>query len=201
MITKWYLYVSPKNLNRLVVQNEEFGGAIYVHKRPHLREFLQKVRQLGDVTVFTQNISSYADPIIDQLDPDKKIFKHRFYGEHCIRNGEGEILKDMSVLERFVEATDPQQDPTQNGLSFSQKLNNALGVPIFGVSAFTPNVVAVTNAGSIQLSKNLLQKLLIVDDSILTYNSYKSKNIKSKWLTLPFLDNTIRISQWKKSMR
>jgi len=58
------------------------------------------------VSVFTQNQACYADPIVDIIDPDKKIFKHRFYGENCVRNGEGEILKDMSVLEPFVEDID-----------------------------------------------------------------------------------------------
>ena len=62
-----------------------------------------------------------------------------------------------------------------NGKSLSEHLNQCLGVPIFGVSAFTSNAVSVTNSGSIQLSKKLIQKLLIVDDSTLTYNSYKSK--------------------------
>lgn len=59
---------------------------------------------------------------------------------------------------------------------------------MFGINAFSNNNTnTVTNQGGIQLSKNLLQKLLILDDSILTYNSYKN--------------NTVRITQWKKSMK
>lgn len=45
----------------------------------------------------------------------------------------------------------------------------------------------VRNQGDIQLSHNLLQRLVIVDDGILTYNAYKN--------------NTIRITQWKASVR
>ena len=104
---------------------------------------------MGDVAVFTQNKQSYADPIIDSLDPDKTIFKHRFYSENCISNGEGEIIKDMSVLERFITQEEVRQLAVTNGKSLSEHLNQCLGVPIFGVSAFTSNTVPVTNAGSI----------------------------------------------------
>ena len=90
------------------------------------------------------------------MDPDKSIFKHRFYNEHCISNGEGEIIKDMSVLERFVAQEEASQLAATNGKSLSEHLNQCLGVPIFGVSAFTSNAVSVTNAGNIQLSKKLI---------------------------------------------
>ena len=67
-----------------------------------MREFLLKVSQLGQVSIFTHHQRSYADPIIDKLDPERKIFKHRFYSEHCINNGDGEILKDMRYLEPVI---------------------------------------------------------------------------------------------------
>ena len=40
----------------LTVYNKEYGsGGIYVYKRPHLREFLLKVAQLGQVSIFTHH--------------------------------------------------------------------------------------------------------------------------------------------------
>ena len=92
------------------LQNQEFGGDCYVYQRPHLREFLRQVVQLGSVSVFTNNKRSYADPIIDKLDPDRKIFKNRFYNENC-SNADGEILKDMRCLEQQVEPTGTGQAP------------------------------------------------------------------------------------------
>ena len=170
--------------------NKEYGsGGIYVYKRPHLREFLLKVAQLGQVSIFTHHQRSYADPIIDKLDPERKIFKHRFYSEHCINNGDGEILKDMRKLEPFVDPSaigqtgaNAAQDQFQNGgggnpFSFSQRLNQAIGIPVFGAGAFAGNQAAnVRNQGDIQLSRQLLERLVIVDDGILTYNAYKSKS-------------------------
>lgn len=87
------------------VLNKEIKAEIYVYKRPHLREFLRDLSQLGQISIFTHHQQSYADPIIDKIDPDRKLIKHRFYSENCIRNGDGEILKDMRVLEPMVENT------------------------------------------------------------------------------------------------
>ena len=84
------------------VFNQEFGGDIFVYKRPHLREFLEKLSKLGTVSVFSQNQGHYADPIIDKLDPTGKIFKHRYSADHCLNNGDGQILKDMSVIEELL---------------------------------------------------------------------------------------------------
>jgi hypothetical protein len=42
------------------------------------------------------------------------------------------------------------------------------------MTAFTTGA-NVRNQGDIQLSRHLLQRLVIVDDCILTYNAYKSK--------------------------
>lgn len=84
------------------MQNEEFGGEIQLYKRPFLQEFLTKVSQLGVVSIFTQTQAKYADPILDCLDPERKFFKHRFYGDSCVSRGDGQILKDMSVLQTLV---------------------------------------------------------------------------------------------------
>ena len=47
---------------------------------------------------------------------------------------------------------------------------------MFGASAFAlGNVTSVRNQGDLQLSRHLLQRLVIVDDSVMTYNAYKSK--------------------------
>ena len=47
---------------------------------------------------------------------------------------------------------------------------------MFGASAFAlGNVASVRNQGDLQLSRHLLQRLVIVDDSVMTYNAYKSK--------------------------
>ena len=62
--------------------------------------------------------------------------------------------------------------------SFSQRLNHAIGFNLFGAHAFANPTANVRNQGDIQLSTTLLQRMVIVDDGILTYNAYKSKEIE-----------------------
>ena len=89
-----------------------------MYKRPHFKEFISKVSQISTVSIFTQSQRSFAEPIIDQLDPEKKLFKHRFYSENCFSNGDGEIIKDMSVMEELIiDPTQKQQGPEK--LSFT----------------------------------------------------------------------------------
>lgn len=57
------------------------------------------------------------------------------------------------------------------------------------------NLVSIMNS-DIQLSRNLMEKLVIVDDSAITYNAYKSKPTKYNRV-----DNTIRVPQWVKDMK
>jgi len=75
---------------------------MYVHKRPFMKEFLAKLAELGTVSVFVGSKRNYADPIINAIDPDHKYFKYRFYNDSCVNTGDGQILKDMSVIENII---------------------------------------------------------------------------------------------------
>ena len=49
--------------------------------------------------IFTASVQEYADPVIDWLEAERKIFKARYYRQHCtIENGA--YIKDLSVVER-----------------------------------------------------------------------------------------------------
>jgi CTD nuclear envelope phosphatase 1 len=44
-------------------------------------------------------VQEYADPVIDWLEAERKIFKARYYRQHCtVENGA--YIKDLSVIER-----------------------------------------------------------------------------------------------------
>lgn len=66
-------------------------------------EFLTKLQQMGTVSVFAANQARYADPILNQLDPSNKLFKHRFYSDSCTKGSDGQILKDMSVIQNLID--------------------------------------------------------------------------------------------------
>lgn len=69
-----------------------------MHKRPFLYDFLRRASQLGTVSIFTANQKRYADPILNKLDPAKKLFHNRFYGDSCLSDLHGQFIKDMSVI-------------------------------------------------------------------------------------------------------
>jgi len=41
---------------------------VYVLKRPHVDEFLQKMGELYECVLFTASLAKYADPVADLLD-------------------------------------------------------------------------------------------------------------------------------------
>lgn len=72
---------------------------IYVRCRPHLKEFVERVSTLFEIIIFTASQSIYAEKLLNVLDPQKKLFRHRVYRESCVYV-EGNFLKDLSVLGR-----------------------------------------------------------------------------------------------------
>lgn len=79
-----------------------------------------------EIVVFTASHISYADAIMNYLDPDKKLFKARLYRDHCVLTEEGLLIKDLTIfkdrkLENIVLV--------DNALySFSFQIEN--GIPI-----------------------------------------------------------------------
>jgi Dullard-like phosphatase family protein len=75
--------------------------SVYVLKRPYVDLFLKKCCEMFEVIIFTASLSSYANPLIDLLDPEKLI-KYRLFREKCsfINNS---YVKDLSKLGRDLK--------------------------------------------------------------------------------------------------
>lgn len=54
-----------------------------VNVRPFCYEILEELHNLFEIVVFTASHSSYANTVIDYIDPENKYIKHRFFREHC----------------------------------------------------------------------------------------------------------------------
>ncbi|EPY50449.1 Nem1-Spo7 phosphatase complex catalytic subunit Nem1 [Schizosaccharomyces cryophilus OY26] len=68
----------------------------YIHKRPHLDYFLTNVSEWFHLVLFTASVQPYADPIIDYLERDKKLFVKRYYRQHCTLV-DTSFVKDISI--------------------------------------------------------------------------------------------------------
>ncbi|GAV09296.1 hypothetical protein RvY_18863 [Ramazzottius varieornatus] len=71
---------------------------VYVCKRPHVDEFLQKVGQCFECVLFTASLAKYADPVADLLDK-WGVFRARLFRESCVFY-RGNYVKDLSRLGR-----------------------------------------------------------------------------------------------------
>ncbi len=89
---------SPDDIE--VELGEEEGGKGFVSLRPYALSFLQKVRKHFEVVAFTASEKSYADAVLDEMDPEGRLIAHRLYREHCVRLQTKVYAKDLRVLGR-----------------------------------------------------------------------------------------------------
>ncbi len=93
--------------------------------RPYLQDCLERLSQLYEIVVFTAGVQDYADKILDQIDPERKIIKKRMYRQDCIQLQEF-FIKDLDV---FIDREKENIVIVDNSiLSFAFDLDN--GVPI-----------------------------------------------------------------------
>lgn len=81
---------------KIQVENQDFQ--VFVLKRPGVDEFLEKCYESFEVVVFTASLSNYANPLLDLLDPERKI-SHRLFRESCSEEN-GFHIKDLARLGR-----------------------------------------------------------------------------------------------------
>jgi len=76
------------------------------------------------VIIFTASASSYADVVLDYLDPQKKYFAHRLYRNHCTLE-RGFFTKDLRIVNRR-----PEDVAIVDNSAFSFMTQPEFGIPI-----------------------------------------------------------------------
>ncbi|KAM9384077.1 CTD small phosphatase-like protein 3 [Pholidichthys leucotaenia] len=77
---------------------------VYMLLRPHVKEFLQTVAKNYELFVYTCAKKEYAERILEILDPQRKLFRHRLYQDDCACVL-GHYIKDLSILGRDLKKT------------------------------------------------------------------------------------------------
>ena len=98
--------------------------------RPGLKTFLQKVSLIYEVIIFTASDQSYANAILDCIDPEHILIHHRLYREHCVLYSEDFYIKDLRVLGRDLKSVIIVDNAPY---AFAYQLNN--GYPIIPYSS------------------------------------------------------------------
>lgn len=68
---------------KLTANIDGFPFEIGFNIRPYAISFLKKMKKKWEIIIFTASHQSYADAILDEIDPDGTLFDHRLYRQHC----------------------------------------------------------------------------------------------------------------------
>ena len=103
---------------------------IGINIRPHWEEALNKIKNKYHIIAFTASHESYADSVLNHLDPEGKYFEFRLYRCHCVLcivNGMKFYVKDLKIVEDLYDLKDVVIIDN-SVLSFAYHLDN--GIPI-----------------------------------------------------------------------
>ena len=70
----------------------------YVQMRPYLDLFLRKVSRWYDVCLFTASVRSYAEQVVANIDPRRKVFRAKHYRDSCRVSEAGHATKDLGAV-------------------------------------------------------------------------------------------------------
>ncbi|CAE7829982.1 ctdspl2 [Symbiodinium microadriaticum] len=95
---------SPVDIIRppdLQVEFDDVVGSGRVYYRPFAQIFLEVISRTFEVVIFTASQQSYADQVIDALDPNRAFVAHRLYRQHCTEF-HGAYFKELGLLGRSL---------------------------------------------------------------------------------------------------
>ena len=77
---------------------------IGINFRPYWKEALDRIKKYYTIVVYTASHQSYADSVLNYMDPDNEFFKYRLYRHNCLNishDGKTFHIKDMTIFEGY----------------------------------------------------------------------------------------------------
>jgi len=84
--------------------------------------------KMFEIIVFTAAEQTYADAILDYLDPDSSLISHRLYRQHCHKICSDAYCKDLSIIDRDLSRMVLVDN---SAYSFLTQLDNAIPIISF----------------------------------------------------------------------
>jgi Dullard-like phosphatase family protein len=75
---------------------------VYVAYRPHVHVFLEAVKNMFEIVIFTASVAQYCNPLMNRIDPEGMLGTLRLFREHCSMVN-GSYVKDLSLLGRPLD--------------------------------------------------------------------------------------------------
>ena len=103
---------------------------IGINIRPNWKETMDFIKEKYQIVIYTASHQSYADAVLNYMDPKKKYTKYRLYRNNCVQanvNGKKFYIKDLSIFDKYYNLKDIVI-VDNSVLSFAYHLNN--GIPI-----------------------------------------------------------------------
>ncbi len=103
---------------------------IGINIRPHWEETMKLIKKHYQIVIYTASHQSYADAVLNYMDPQKKYTKYRLYRNHCVQVnvcGKKFYIKDLDIFDKYYDLKNIVIIDN-SVLSFAYHLNN--GIPI-----------------------------------------------------------------------
>jgi Dullard-like phosphatase family protein len=71
---------------------------LFINIRPYVMEILKMLKKWYKIVVFTASLSTYANAILDYLDPNNEVFEGRYYRGHCHITKDRVYIKDLRIF-------------------------------------------------------------------------------------------------------